>query len=85
MIEQPAAPQLGHNAPPQALGIPLENRQLQRAEHFYTAGCPVHLRQRNVSWDVSACGQSAKHVPADRPVRGIFSIGAGIVIITRRH
>lgn len=81
MIEQPAAPQLGHNAPPQRSAFPLKIGSSKELGIF------VLLVVLCIFVSVMSHGtflhpENLQNTSRSIGLYGIFSIGAGIVIIT---
>ncbi len=81
MIEQPAAPQLGHNAPPQRSAFPLKIGSSKELSIFIllVALCVFVSAMSHGTFLHSDNLQNTSQLIG---LYGIFSIGAGIVIIT---
>ncbi len=81
MIEQPAAPQLGHNAPPQRSAFPLKIGSSKELSIFIllVALCAfVSVMSHGTFLHTDNLQNTSQSIG----LYGIFSIGAGIVIIT---
>lgn len=81
MIEQPAAPQMGHNAPPQRSAFPLKLGSSKELGIFILL-VVLCVFVSVMSHGTFLKAENLQNTSRSIGLYGIFSIGAGIVIIT---